>query len=88
MGLRTAGRLELYSTELLGLMLVIGVGVGLVAATLLARSMGGVLYGISPFDLPAFSIAALALVAAGLVATLVPAVRTTRIDPMIALREP
>ena len=69
-------------------MLVIGVAVGLVAATLLARTMGGVLYGVSPFDFPAFSIAALALVAAGLVATLLPAVRATRIDPIVALHEP
>jgi putative ABC transport system permease protein len=68
-------------------MLAVGVGLGLVAATLPARSMGGVLYGISPFDLPAFSIAALVLVTAGLVASLLPALRATRVDPMVALRE-
>jgi putative ABC transport system permease protein len=70
------------------LMLVGGVGAGLVTAFFVARSMGGVLYGISPFDLPAFSIAAAALAAAGLIATLVPARRATRVDPMVALREP
>jgi predicted permease len=69
-------------------MLVAGVVLGLVASTLVARSIGGVLYGISPFDLPAFSIAAGALGAAGLIATVIPAVRATRVDPMIALREP
>lgn len=69
------------------LTLATGVGIGLVAATLLARSMGGVLYGISPFDLPAFSLAALVLVAAGFGATLLPARRATRVDPMVALRE-
>ena len=49
-------------------MLAAGIGLGLVAAALLARSMGGVLYGISRFDLPAFAIGALALAAAGFVA--------------------
>jgi putative ABC transport system permease protein len=83
-GGRTIGLVVRNSMVMLG----VGVGVGLVAATLLARSMVGVLYGISPFDLPAFAIAALALAAAGLVATLLPAVRATRIDPIVALREP
>jgi putative ABC transport system permease protein len=69
-------------------MLAAGVGMGLVAAIFVAYSMRSVLYGIGPFDLPAFSIAALALVAAGLMATLLPALRATRVDPMIALREP
>ena len=70
------------------IMLAIGVGAGIVVAMMLARSMGRVLYGISPFDLPAFGVAALVLVAAGLAATLLPARRATRVDPMVALREP
>ena len=62
-------------------------GVGLVVAMLLARSMAGILYGVSAFDLTAFGVAALVLVSAGLSASLVPARRAVRIDPMIALRE-
>ena len=70
-------------------MLLIGAGVaaGLVAAALLARSMAGVLFSISPFDLPAFTVAAVVLVGAGLVASLVPASRAARVDPMVALRD-
>jgi putative ABC transport system permease protein len=68
-------------------MLAAGVVIGLVGSILAARSVGGVLYGISPFDVPAFSIAAGALAAAGLIATLIPALRAARVDPMTALRE-
>jgi len=68
-------------------MVAAGVLIGLVGSILVARAVGGVLYGISPFDLPAFSIAAGALGAAGLIATLIPALRAARVDPMTALRE-
>jgi predicted lysophospholipase L1 biosynthesis ABC-type transport system permease subunit len=70
------------------LMLAVGVGAGLVLSLLLARSLGRVLYGVSPFDPLAFSLAAAVLVAAGVCATLLPAQRATRVDPMVALREP
>ncbi len=65
-----------------------GVAIGLVAAVLLARSMARILYGVGPFDVPAFAVAAAVLVLASLGASLVPARRATRVDPMIALREP
>jgi putative ABC transport system permease protein len=61
--------------------------IGLVTAILLARSLAGVLYGVGPFDLPTFAGAAAVLLTAGAVAGLVPAVRTARVDPMVALRE-
>jgi putative ABC transport system permease protein len=60
---------------------------GLVFAVLLARSMAGILYGIGPFDLPAFGAAAAVLVIAGVLASVLPALRATRVDPMVALRE-
>jgi putative ABC transport system permease protein len=83
-GGRTIGLVLRNSTT----MLATGVVIGLVASILVARSIAGVLYGISPFDLPAFSIAAGVLGAAGLTATLIPALRAARVDPMVALREP
>jgi putative ABC transport system permease protein len=70
------------------ILIAVGVGLGLVAAAILARSMSGILYGVGPFDLPAFTVAALVLVSAGVGASLLPARRATRVDPMVALREP
>jgi putative ABC transport system permease protein len=69
------------------LLIAIGGGIGLVAAVVLARSMAGILYGIGPFDLPAFALAATVLVVAGITASLLPARRATRVDPMVALRD-
>ena len=64
-----------------------GIGFGLVAAVLLARSLSGLLYGMTPFDLPAFAIAATILAMVGLAASFIPARRATRVDPMVALRD-
>jgi ABC-type antimicrobial peptide transport system permease subunit len=69
------------------LLIAIGGTCGLVFAVLLARSLAGILYGIGPFDLPSFSLAALVLLIAGVIASLLPALRATRVDPMVALRD-
>jgi predicted permease len=70
------------------LLIAVGVGLGLVVATMLARLLTSVLYGVSPFDLTAFTVAAVVLTLAGVAASLLPARRATRVDPMVALREP
>ncbi len=64
-----------------------GVGVGFVAAAVLARSMAGILYGVSTFDLTTFVAAGLVLATVGVSASLIPARRAVRIDPMRALRD-
>ncbi|MGQ0735065.1 MAG: FtsX-like permease family protein, partial [Acidobacteriota bacterium] len=69
------------------LLIAMGGVTGLVVAVLLASSMAGILYGIGPFDVPSFSLAGLVLVVAGVCASLLPALRATRVDPMVALRE-
>jgi putative ABC transport system permease protein len=69
------------------LLVMVGGLAGLVAASLLSRSLAGILYGIGPFDLTSFGVAALVLVATGLLASLLPALRATRVDPMVALRD-
>jgi predicted permease len=61
---------------------VVGVGVAL-AVTHLATDL---LFGISPVDLPTFTLTTGALVAIGLLATYLPARRAARVSPVVALR--
>jgi ABC-type lipoprotein release transport system permease subunit len=49
--------------------------------------MEGILFGVEPFDVPSFTMAAVTLLIAGVLASLLPALRTTRVDPVVALRE-
>ncbi len=68
-------------------LVALGGVVGLAASIGLARSLAGVLYGVGPFDVPAFAAAAGLLMLAAVLASVLPALRTTRVDPMVALRE-
>jgi ABC-type antimicrobial peptide transport system permease subunit len=53
----------------------------------LGKSLETLLFGVSAFDPMTYAIAALTLVAAGLIAATLPAVRASRIDPVRALRQ-
>ena len=64
-----------------------GILFGLLAAIGLTRLMKGLLYETAPLDLVAFSAAPLVLAAAALAACLVPALRASRIDPALSLKE-
>ncbi|RPI61081.1 MAG: FtsX-like permease family protein, partial [Lysobacterales bacterium] len=65
---------------------VVGVGIGLLAATVLTDVIASFLYGVSPTDpATAAAVAGVLLVVAAL-AAFVPAVRAARINPVIALR--
>jgi ABC-type antimicrobial peptide transport system permease subunit len=63
-----------------------GVGVGLLLSLWTTRLAATQLYGTSPTDGVTLVAASLLLAAVVLLATLVPALRATRIDPMAALR--
>ena len=64
-----------------------GVAIGGVAAIMLTRLMGNMLYKISPHDPLAFGMAFAVITVASLAACFLPAWRATRIDPVQALRE-
>lgn len=63
-----------------------GVGVGFVIAWLLTGTIARLLVGVTPTDPVAVVLVATLLVVIGLVATLIPAWRATRIDPVAVLR--
>jgi putative ABC transport system permease protein len=63
--------------------LIIGLGTGII----LGQIIGGVLYGISASDPTALLTGTMVLALAALLACLLPALRATRIDPIVALRE-
>ena len=67
-------------------MLGMGCLVGGLVAFAVAPLLRGFLFGITPTDPAAFLLAAVALVLSTLLAGLLPALRASRVDPMIALR--
>jgi len=64
-----------------------GVAIGVIAAIILTRLMGNMLYKVSPQDPLAFGCAIVVITIASLTACFLPAWRATRIDPVQALRE-
>lgn len=63
-----------------------GIAIGLVGATWAVRFLRGLLFGVSAFDVPTFTIATGALAAVALIACFIPARRATQADPLAALR--
>jgi predicted permease len=67
-------------------LMAVGVTIGLAGALALTRLMSGLLYEVRPTDAVTFAAASLLLAVLALGASLVPAWRATRVDPLIALR--
>jgi ABC-type antimicrobial peptide transport system permease subunit len=64
----------------------VGVALGLLGAAWLTRFLGSLLYGVMPLDAVTYGAVALLLGLSAILATLGPARRATRVDPMMALR--
>jgi predicted permease len=64
----------------------IGLVIGLGSAVLLTRFMTSLLYEVAPTDPLTFGLVAAGMVVAALLASYLPALRATRVDPAIALR--
>ena len=85
LGARPASVVRLVVSYALGLVAG-GVVLGMGAALFLTRLIAGMLFDISPTDPWTFAAITVTLIATALVATLTPARRAARVDPMVALR--
>ena len=59
--------------------------IGLAAALIVSHLMAGLLYGVSPNDLPTFATVTLVLTAVALASSYIPALRAMRLDPITTL---
>jgi len=65
---------------------LIGVGLGLAGAFVVARFLASLVFGVSTYDGATFLGVALLLIAVALAASYIPARRAMRVDPIVALR--
>jgi putative ABC transport system permease protein len=71
-----------------GLALVaIGAAIGVAGSLLLLRSLGTLLFGVTPYDVPTYAIVVVLLGAIAALASYLPARRAARIEPLMALRQ-
>jgi len=70
----------------MGYIVAVGLVLGTAGAVGLTRIIGGMLYGVRPFDPLVYAGAAFLLASASAVAAYLPARRATRVDPVLTLR--
>jgi predicted permease len=85
-GARSADIAAMIGTQTI-VMAAAGIVIGLGAALLAAPWIRSLLYGIAPADPVSLAIAGFFVIAVSAAATAIPALRATRIEPAIALRE-
>lgn len=75
--------------QVVGQALLVGgvaTGIGLIAAAAASRALQAVLYGVAPTDPLTYAVVAFTLLGTVVAATLIPAIRAARIDPLVAIR--
>jgi predicted permease len=70
-----------------GLLLVVGLGAGTGLAIVAGQTATSLLFGLKPSDPLTIGLSVALFTLVGLVASILPAVRVARLDPMVALRE-
>lgn len=68
-------------------MAVIGSGIGIVLSLVVFRALSTVLYGVSVFDPLTLTSVSSLLIAVAFIASYIPALRATHVDPVVALRD-
>jgi putative ABC transport system permease protein len=69
-----------------GMLVLVGMLVGVPVALGATRLLGTMLYGVGATDLMTYLLVVALLGAAALIASIIPAFRATKVDPMVALR--
>ena len=85
LGARTANVLSLIMKNGLTLVLT-GIVIGIAGALALTRFLTTLLFGVTPTDVVTFVVVSFVFFVISIVASLIPAVRATRVDPLVALR--
>ena len=67
-------------------LLVLGIAIGVPVTLAATRLVASLLFGLTPFDLPTVTMAALSIAVVTIIAGYLPARRATKVDPLVALR--
>jgi len=67
--------------------IALGCALGVLCCWLLSRYVASILYGVEPLDPMVMALVSLTLVAVAVAAATFPALRATRVDPLVALRQ-
>lgn len=67
-------------------LIIVGLTIGVMGALALTRFMASILHGVQPNDAPTFALVFVLVGTAGILASLLPSRRASKVDPIIALR--